>query len=222
MLNKLFKDSDIKLKLEAPKRGRKFNLINMVENNININIEDKKQNVLEDISKLLGFKEVIDSIECYDISNLRNDYIVGCMIRFEDGKLNKKMYRKFKIKSTLTQDDPKCMYEVLTRRLKHKEEWPLPDAIFLDGGKTQMEAVKRAFKDSGEYTNLYGMVKNDKHRTRALIDENYEEFDLSDKKRILNFLTFLQDEVHRFVITYHRSLRDTVKLKNDKIFKNKK
>lgn len=222
LLNKLFKDSDIKLKLEAPKRGRKFNLINMVENNININIEDKKQNVLEDISKLLGFKEAIDSIECYDISNLRNDYIVGCMIRFEDGKLNKKMYRKFKIKSTLTQDDPKCMYEVLTRRLKHKEEWPLPDAIFLDGGKTQMEAVKRAFKDSGEYTNLYGMVKNDKHRTRALIDENYEEFDLSDKKRILNFLTFLQDEVHRFVITYHRSLRDTVKLKNDKIFKNKK
>ena len=222
LLNKLFKDSSIKLKLEAPKRGRKLNLINMVENNININIEDKKQNVLEDISKLLGFKETIDSIECYDISNLRNDYIVGCMIRFEDGKLNKKMYRKFKIKSTLTQDDPKCMYEVLTRRLKHKEEWPLPDAIFLDGGKTQMEAVKKAFNDSGEYTNLYGMVKNDKHRTRALIDENYEEFDLNDKKRILNFLTFLQDEVHRFAITYHRSLRDTVKLKNDKIFKNKK
>lgn len=222
LLNTLFKEQDIKLKLESPKRGRKLNLINMVENNININIEDKKQNVIEDLSKLLEFKESIDSIECYDISNLRNEYIVGCMIRFENGKLNKKMYRKFKIKSTLTQDDPKCMYEVLFRRLKHKEEWPLPDAIFLDGGKTQMEAVKKAFKEAGEYTNLYGMVKNDKHRTRALIDENGNEFDLTNKKKILNFLTFLQDEVHRFVITYHRSLRDRVKLKNDVKFKNMK
>lgn len=222
LLNNLFKEENIKLKVESPKRGRKFNLINMVENNININIEDKKQNVVEDLSKLLEFKEAIDSIECYDISNLRNEYIVGCMIRFENGKLNKKMYRKFKIKSTLTQDDPKCMYEVLSRRIKHKEEWPLPDAIFLDGGKTQMEAVKKAFKEAGEYTNLYGMVKNDKHRTRALIDENGNEFDLSDKKKILNFLTFLQDEVHRFAITYHRSLRDSVKLKNNVKFKNLK
>ena len=222
LLNNLFKGQNIKLKVESPKRGRKLNLISMVENNININIEDKKQNVIEDLSKLLGFKETIDSIECYDISNLRNEYIVGCMIRFEDGKLNKKMYRKFRIKSTLTQDDPKCMYEVLTRRLKHKNEWPLPDAIFLDGGKTQMEAVKRAFKEAGEYTNLFGMVKNDKHRTRGIIDENGNEFDLTDKKKILNFLTFLQDEVHRFVITYHRSLRDTVKLKNNVKFKNLK
>ena len=222
LLNNLFKGQNIKLKVESPKRGRKLNLISMVENNININIEDKKQNVIEDLSKLLGFKESIDSIECYDISNLRNEYIVGCMIRFEDGKLNKKMYRKFRIKSTLTQDDPKCMYEVLTRRLKHKNEWPLPDAIFLDGGKTQMEAVKRAFKEAGEYTNLFGMVKNDKHRTRGIIDENGNEFDLTDKKKILNFLTFLQDEVHRFVITYHRSLRDTVKLKNNVKFKNLK
>lgn len=222
LLNSLFKEQNIKLKVESPKRGRKLNLINMVENNININIEDKKQNVVEDLSKLLEFKESIDSIECYDISNLRNEYIVGCMIRFENGKLNKKMYRKFKIKSTLTQDDPKCMYEVLSRRLKHKDEWPLPDAIFLDGGKTQMEAVKKAFKEAGEYTNLYGMVKNDKHRTRALIDENGNEYDLFDKKKILNFLTFLQDEVHRFVITYHRSLRDSVKLKNNVKFKNLK
>ena len=222
LLNSLFKEENIKLKVESPKRGRKLNLINMVENNININIEDKKQNVIEDLSKLLEFKESIDSIECYDISNLRNEYIVGCMIRFENGKLNKKMYRKFKIKSTLTQDDSKCMYEVLSRRLKHKEEWPLPDAIFLDGGITQMEAVKKAFKEAGEYTNLYGMVKNDKHRTRGLIDENGNEFDLTNKKKILNFLTFLQDEVHRFAITYHRSLRDSVKLKNNVKFKNLK
>ena len=184
----------------------------MVENNIHINIEDKKNNVLDDFSNLLGFKEQIDSIECYDISNLRNEYIVGCMIRFENGKLNKKMYRKFKIKSTLTQDDPKCMYEIISRRLNHEKEWPLPDVILLDGGKTQLSMVKKAFKEKGVSTNLYGMVKNDKHRTRGLIDSNNEEIDLSNEKKILNFLTFLQDEVHRFTITYHRKLRDSVKV----------
>ncbi len=213
LLNEFFSKKEIKLSVYCPKKGEKLNLIKMVENNIHINIEDKKNNVVEDISNLLNFKETIDSIECYDISNLRNEYIVGCMIRFENGKLNKKMYRKFKIKSTLTQDDPKCMYEIITRRLNHEKEWPLPDVIFIDGGKTQLNMVKKAFSDVGLSTNLYGMVKNDKHRTRGLIDSNYNEIDLSQNKKILNFLTFLQDEVHRFTITYHRKLRDTIKNK---------
>lgn len=211
LLNDYFKSKEIKLEVFCPKRGEKSNLIKMVENNININIEDKKNNVMEDLAELLGFSQGLDTIECYDISNLRNEYIVGCMIRFEDGKLNKKMYRKFKIKSTQTQDDPKCMYEIISRRLKHVKEWPLPDVIFLDGGKTQMSAVKQAFKEADEETNLYGMVKNDKHRTRGLIDFNGEEIDLTNHKNILNFLTFLQDEVHRFTITYHRKLRDSIK-----------
>ena len=142
------------------------------------------------------------------------------MIRYENGKLNKSMYRKFKIRSTKTQDDPLCMYEVLTRRLNHAKDWPLPDVILIDGGKTQVNMAKKAMKDVGEFTNIYGMVKNDKHRTRGLIDENGEEFDLTDKKNVLNFLTFLQDEIHRFVITYHRQLRDSVKLKDGKVYKN--
>lgn len=222
LVNNFFENKDIKINVFCPKRGEKANLIKMVENNININIEDKKKNVVDDLADLLEFKQGIDSIECYDISNLKNDFIVGCMIRFEDGKLNKKMYRKFKIKSTLTQDDPKCMYEVITRRLNHSEDWPLPDVILIDGGKTQLNMVKKAFENSGESTNIFGMVKNDKHRTRGLINLRGEEFDLSDHKNILNFLTFLQDEVHRFTITYHRKLRDTVKLKNGKRYKNKK
>lgn len=217
LLNEYFKSKDLKLEVFCPKRGEKANLVKMVENNININIEDKKNNVVEDLAELLNFSQGIDSIECYDISNLKNEYIVGCMIRFEDGKLNKKMYRKFKIKSTTTQDDPKCMYEIISRRLKHVRDWPLPDVIFLDGGKTQMSAVKRAFEEADEITNLYGMVKNDKHRTRGLIDSNGEEIDLTEHKNILNFLTFLQDEVHRFTITYHRKLRDSIKaVKNKK------
>ncbi len=222
LINKLFEKREIKLQVICPKRGEKAKLVKMVENNIHINIEDNKNNVVEDLASLLGFKEGIDSIECYDISNLRNDYIVGCMIRYENGKLNKSMYRKFKIKTTSTQDDPKCMYEVLTRRLKHAKDWPLPDIILIDGAMNQLNAVKKAMEDVGESTNIYGMVKNDKHRTRGLIDEDGNEFDLSDKKKILNFLTFLQDEIHRFVITYHRQLRDSVKLKNGKVYKSTK
>ena len=222
LINKLFENKEIKLQVICPKRGEKAKLIKMVENNIHINIEDNKNNVVEDLASMLGFNEGIDSIECYDISNLRNEYIVGCMIRFENGKLNKSMYRKFKIRSTMTQDDPLCMYEVLTRRLSHAKDWPLPDVILIDGGKTQLNMVKKAMEDVGEHTNIYGMVKNDKHRTRGLIDSEGNEFDLSDKKSILNFLTFLQDEVHRFVITYHRSLRDSVKLSNGKVYKNVK
>lgn len=216
LLNNFFDSKQIKTTVIDPKRGEKLNLIKMVENNININIEDKKNNVVEDLAELLEIDEGINSIECYDISNLRNDFIVGCMIRFEDGKLNKKMYRKFRIKSILTQDDPLCMYEVLKRRLSHKVDWPLPDLILIDGGKTQLNAVKKAFEESGEITNIYGMVKNDKHRTRALMDLNQNEIKIDDNKRILNFITFLQDEIHRFVITYHRSLRDKVRLKNSK------
>ena len=222
LINKLFEKREIKLQVICPKRGEKAKLVKMVENNIHINIEDNKNNVVEDLASLLGFKEGIDSIECYDISNLKNDYIVGCMIRYENGKLNKSMYRKFKIKTTSTQDDPKCMYEVLTRRLKHAKDWPLPDIILIDGAMNQLNAVKKAMEDVGESTNIYGMVKNDKHRTRGLIDEDGNEFDLSDKKKILNFLTFLQDEIHRFVITYHRQLRDSVKLKNGKVYKSTK
>lgn len=220
LINKLFEKRETKLQVICPKRGEKANLVKMVENNIHINIEDKKNNVVEDLASLLGFKEGIDSIECYDISNLRNEYIVGCMIRYENGKLNKSMYRKFKIRSTATQDDPQCMYEVLSRRLKHAKEWPLPDVMFIDGAMNQVNAVKRAMQEAGENTNIYGMVKNDKHRTRGLIDDNGNEFDLTDKKNILNFLTFLQDEIHRFVITYHRQLRDSVKLKDGKVYKN--
>lgn len=210
LLQKYFEEKDLKLNILCPKRGEKSNLVKMVENNIRINIEDGKNDVLDDISTLLGFSEKIDSIECYDISNLKNDYIVGCMIRFENGKLNKKMYRKFKIKSTDTQDDPKCMYEVIIRRMKHKEDWPLPDIFLIDGGKNQLNMVKKAIEESGEYANIYGMVKNDKHRTRGLIDKDGNEFEILNNKKILNFLTFLQDEVHRFTITYHRKLRDTI------------
>lgn len=211
LIMRAFVTNNLNTNVIVPKRGEKLELIRMVENNININLADKKETAVDELAEIIDFKEGIDSIECYDISNLRNDYIVGCMIRFEDKKLNKKMYRKFRIKSTLTQDDPKCMYEVITRRLKHSADWPLPDLILIDGGKTQLKMVKKAFEDSNESCNIFGMVKNDKHRTRGLIDIYGNEYNIKENKKVLNFLTFLQDEVHRFTITYHRSLRDKIK-----------
>lgn len=208
-----------KSQVKAPKIGDKLKLIEMVEKNIKINIDEETNEVHSVIllQELLGLNYDLNVIEAYDISNLKNEYIVGAMIRFEDGKLNKKMYRKFKIKWTDVQNDPLCMAEVIKRRLGHLEDWGTPDLILLDGGKTQLSAVKKVLKDSGlEDIDVIGMVKNDKHRTRGIIDKAGNEINLSDTqdknhKKLLNFLTFLQDEVHRFVITYHRNLRDKVK-----------
>ncbi len=208
-----------KVEVKMPKIGDKLKLIEMVEKNIKINIDEENNEVSSVIllQELLGLNYDLNIIEAYDISNLRNEYIVGAMIRFESGKLNKSMYRKFKIKSNDTQNDPLCMAEVLKRRLTHSEDWGVPDLILLDGGKTQLSAAKKVLKEMNlEDIDIIGMVKNDKHRTRGIIDKNGNEINLANtqdknNRRILNFLTFLQDEVHRFVITYHRSLRDKIK-----------
>lgn len=208
-----------KVEIKNPKIGDKLKLIQMVENNIKINIDEENNEVTSVIllQELLNLNYDLNIIEAYDISNLKNEYIVGAMVRFESGKLNKSMYRKFKIKSQDTQNDPLCMAEVIRRRLTHIEDWGTPDIILLDGGKTQLSAVKEVLKEMNlEDIDVIGMVKNDKHRTRGIIDKYGNEIDLSVKndknsKKILNFLTFLQDEVHRFVITYHRSLRDKIK-----------
>ncbi len=208
-----------KVEIKSPKIGDKLKLIETVENNIKININEENNEVSSAIllQELLNLNYDLNIIEAYDISNIKNQYIVGAMIRFENGKLNKSMYRKFKIKSQDTQNDPLCMAEVIKRRLGHLEDWGTPDIILLDGGKTQLSAVKEVLKEMNlEDIDVIGMVKNDKHRTRGIIDKNGKEYDLTNSKekshkKILNFLTFLQDEVHRFVITYHRSLRDKIK-----------
>ena len=121
--------------------------------------------------------------------------------------------RRFKIKTVYGQDDPKCMEEVITRRLKHSIENPngsfgkLPDVIFADGGITQIRAIQRAIS---KYENLdikvFGMVKNEKHQTRALIDNNRKELEISDTLK--NLITNFKDTVHDTAISYHRKLRE--------------
>ena len=191
----------------VPKIGDKLKLIDMAENNIKINLEEEKEDKLKELKEIIGTD--FNSIEAYDISNLRNEYIVGAMIRNDNGKLNKKLYRKFKIKSTLTQDDPKCIYEILNRRLKHLE-WEFPDVILIDGGINQVNAARRAMIENNVDILIFGMIKNEKHRTKGLIDYKGKELVIKEKST-MNFLTFIQDEIHRFVIAYHRKLRDTIK-----------
>lgn len=130
----------------------------------------------------------------------------------QDGVIKKNLSRRFKIKTVLTQDDPRCMKEVVTRRLKHSIEDPtgafgnLPSVIFTDGGITQMRAVREAVTSLGLNIYIFGLVKNDKHRTRALISESREEIPLSSE--LMNFVTQFQDEVHKVAIEYHRKIRD--------------
>lgn len=211
--NFLSEKANRKVEIKVPKKGEKLKLIEMVENNIKINIEKESQekNKMKDLSKFLNLNFEIDSAEAYDISNIRNEYIVGALIRYENGKLNKSGYRKFKIKSTLTQNDPLCMYEILSRRFKHKEDWPLPDIILIDGGITQVNAAKKAAKENGIDINIFGMVKDNNHKTKGLIDIDGNEFIFTQKDRkLLNYIAYMQEEIHRFVITYHRNLRDKI------------
>lgn len=203
-----------KVEVISPQKGDKLKLIHMIENNISINHEEKKKNVLEELKELLDLDFDIFTIEVYDISNLRDEYIVGAYITYEDKKLNKSKYRKFKIKTTETQNDVLSMCEVITRRLKHIEDWGVPDLICIDGGFPQVNAVKEVLKDQNIDIAVIGLIKDDRHRTRGIINIQGKEVDLrqdKEHKRVFNFLTYLQDEVHRFVITYHRSLRDKIK-----------
>ena len=122
------------------------------------------------------------------------------------------MSRRFRIKTVYGQDDPKCTEEVITRRLSHSIDndssgfGKLPDVIFADGGITQIRAIKTAIAKYNLNIPVFGMVKNDKHQTRALIDENRNELEISENLK--NLITKFQDEVHNTAITYHRKLRE--------------
>ena len=131
----------------------------------------------------------------------------------QNGVIKRNLSRRFKIKTVYGQDDPRCMQEVVTRRLKHSIEdskssgfGALPDLILADGGITQIRAIKNAMNDVNVSIPVFGMVKDDKHSTRALVDEDKNEYRISEN--LFNFITSLQDEVHKTAIEYHRKVRD--------------
>lgn len=202
------------VEIKSPQKGEKLRLVEMAEKNAKItleNTEKEKYSIVNELKKVLSMEKLPRKIESYDISNISGQYVVAAMCVLQDGMVKKNLSRTFRIKTVLGQDDPRCIKEVITRRLKHSLENPnggfgaLPDAIFVDGGITQMRAAKEAMSVYGLSIPLYGMVKDDKHTTRALIDENRQEIKLSE--RLMNTITYFQDCVHEKAIGYHRKLR---------------
>lgn len=207
-----------KVEIKTPKKGEKLRFVEMAEMNSKVTLENKekdKSEILMELKEVLKLDKLPRKIETYDISNISGEYMVAGMCVMQDGVIKKNLSRRFKIKTVFGQDDPRCMEEVITRRLKHSIENPkggfgtLPDVIFADGGITQIRAIQKAIDKYKEYNikiPVFGMVKNDKHQTRALMDENRKELEIS--QNLMNLITKFQDTVHDTAITYHRKLRD--------------
>lgn len=211
----LSKEVGKKVEIKSPKKGEKLRFVEMAERNAKVTLENKekdKTEILTELKEVLQLEKYPRKIETYDISNLSGENMVAAMCVMQDGVIKKNLSRRFKIKTVYGQDDPRCMEEVITRRLKHSLENPtggfgtLPDAIFADGGITQIRATKKAVKKYGLTIPVFGMVKNDKHQTRALMDENRNELEISEGLKQL--ITRFQDTVHDTAITYHRKVRD--------------
>ncbi|GHV48607.1 UvrABC system protein C [Clostridia bacterium] len=213
----------------VPKRGEGLTQITLARSNaaeylaLRTGRTVKELSALEGLQKLLSLPKIPDIIESYDISNIGNDYKVGGMVVYKSGRPFKAGYRKFTIKESEGQDDYASMQEVIRRRFTRYLEGDesfgtLPDLILLDGGKGHVSAVTQVLDEfrSAEIDSvqLFGMVKDNKHRTRAIVAKGGEEIAVSMNKSVFTFLTGVQDEVHRFSIKFQR---DTHKKKSEEM-----
>ena len=208
--------------ITVPRRGVQKNLVDMCLTNAyealgqQRGVTGRQLSVLEELRGLLGLDSVPEYIESYDISNLAGQDNVAGMVVFENARPLKSAYRKFKIKSFTGQDDYGSMAEVLTRRFeeynKAKENGEgkgfgrLPDLILLDGGKGQVGAVLPVIDSFGLDIPVFGMVKDDNHRTRAIVSAD-GEIALRPNRSVFTFVTGIQDEVHRYAISFNRQQR---------------
>lgn len=206
--------------ITVPQRGEQAQLVAMCRSNAAEELAQRKgatvkeYSVLEELKDLLGLSKIPEYIESYDISNLAGTENVAGMIVYKNGKPYKSAYKKFKIKGFDGQDDYASMAEVLGRRFDeyYKAEksdegfGKLPDLILLDGGKGQVAVVKEVLKEKNIDVPLFGLVKDDKHRTRAVTGDG-GEISISSRRALFTFLSKMQDEVHRFAIGYHHSRR---------------
>ncbi len=207
------------VEFKIPMKGEKMRFIEMAEKNALISLQNKtdviqNNNTISKLKDLLGMDTLPIRIESYDISNISGTDTVAGIVVFENGKPKKNEYRRLKIKTVIGQNDIMCMKETLERRLKYcigeHEKNPFgrtPDLILMDGGITQVRIAKEVLHNLKLGIPVYGLVKNDKHRTRGIIDFDGNEFVIKDAD-IMNFVTFIQDEVHKTAIEYHRKLRE--------------
>lgn len=223
--NMLAKQAGHAVSIEKPVRGARHRLVLMAKQNageklsIRAGRTSRELLALEELARALGLEKPPMRIESYDISNLSSSAMVAGMVVFENGRPLKNAYRRFSIKEQTQQDDYSAMREVIRRRFEEyfkaqaetdgikkavNEFGILPDLILLDGGKTHVGAVAPILAEMGLQIPLYGMVKNEKHRTRA-IATNGGEIAVRDKQAAFALLTRIQDEVHRYAITYMKT-----------------
>lgn len=209
-----------------PKSAEPLKLLEMCLNNAAENLSEKTEqtgremSVLNELRTLLGLESTPSYIEAYDISNTAGSENVAGMIVFKDGKPYKNAYKRFKIKGFSGQDDYRSMAEVLDRRFTEYKEGTdpyfktLPDLILLDGAKGQINAVLPILQKHGVDVKIFGMVKDSKHRTRAIATTG-GDISIKSNRRCFTLITKIQDEVHRFAIGYHKNLQTKSMLKSE-------
>ncbi|WP_304683236.1 excinuclease ABC subunit UvrC [uncultured Clostridium sp.] len=223
-----------KVWIKVPKKGQKKDMLEMVKNNARITLEKFKDKYLKDkeinkislqeLQNLLELDEWPNRIESYDISNIQGVDSVGTMVVFEEGRAKNSDYRRFKIKTVKGANDYDSMREILTRRFNHGLEEVkaiqernlklsagkfsnFPDLIMMDGGKGQVNVALEVLESLNINIPVCGLVKDDKHQTRGIVYNN-DELIINRSSNLMQLIRRIQDEVHRFAITYHRSLRD--------------
>ncbi len=204
----------------VPQKGPKEKLVSLARKNAALVLEQDMERLKKEEATTLGAAkklgeligiDVVNRIEAYDISNTSGFQNVGSMVVYKYGMPKRADYRKFKIKSVAGSDDYASMRETLTRRFKRALEKSkgfeeLPDLILMDGGKGQVNIALQVLSKMGLDIAVAGMVKDDRHRTRGLYF-NGKEIDIKDSEEVFRLITRIQDEVHRFAISYHRMLR---------------
>ena len=203
-----------KVTIRVPQKGEKKNLVDMVRKNATEYLEkfsdmnklkyEKSLGALEQLKDLLGLDKIPKRIESFDISNIQGVDSIGSMVVFTNGKKDKKEYRRYKIKTVVGPNDYDSMAEIVERRLKYGD---LPDLILLDGGKGQVSSVKKVLDKYNVEIPLWGIYKDDKHKTKGLISQE-KEIELDKTTNLYRFVASIQEEVHNYAITYHRSLRN--------------
>ncbi len=218
LLNELMeKQSGHKVTLHVPQRGRQLELLRLAKNNsaeyaaLKNDRTGKEVIALEQLAKSLGLAKPPKYIEAYDISNLSSESMVAGMVVFEDGRPLKRAYKRFTIKEQEQQNDYGSMQEVIRRRLMHiitgeGDEYftRTPDLILLDGGKGHVHAIQPVLRELGLDIPLFGMVKDDKHRTRA-IAAGGKEIQINSLRAVFDLVTRIQDEVHRYSVSFMHS-----------------
>lgn len=210
-----------KVKIIIPQKGERKEMLEFAKKNAyeqfkiksirELNKKSKFEICLKQLSDMLHL-EKLAIIESYDISNIQGTDSVGVKIVYKDGKKSPKDYRRYKIKTLDGKsDDYKAMSEVLERRFKDPL---LPDLILLDGGKGHVSTIKKLIKSLDVSVPIYGLYKDDNHRTEGLCDET-KLYEIDKKSQLFKFLTEIQDETHRFAIDYHRSMRNKNMIKSE-------